>query len=50
MLERLDLRGVAPADLAARLPRPGAGGAEPVTAVREILADVRHAATPPFAS
>ncbi|MFP5316909.1 MAG: histidinol dehydrogenase [Acidimicrobiia bacterium] len=40
MLTRLDLRGCG-ADVAGRLPRPGAEGAEPVEAVRGILADVR---------
>jgi histidinol dehydrogenase len=41
VLSRLDLRGVADADLASRLPRPNAAGDEPVAAVRSILADVR---------
>jgi histidinol dehydrogenase len=41
VLTRLDLRGVAPGELAGRLPRPNAAGAEPVAAVREILAEVR---------
>ena len=41
MLTRLDLRGVAPGELAGRLPRPNAAGAAPVAAVREILAEVR---------
>ena len=41
MLNRLDLRGVAPADLAAALPRPAGAGDEPVAAVRAILDDVR---------
>lgn len=41
MLTRLDLRGVAPGELAGRLPRPNAAGAEPVAAVRGILAEVR---------
>lgn len=40
MLKRLDVRGIAPADLRANLPKPSAAGAEPVAAVREILADV----------
>src|SRR5439155_11700157 len=40
MLHRLDLRGF-DGDLRARLPRPGAGRAEPVDAVRQILAEVR---------
>jgi histidinol dehydrogenase len=39
LLNRLDLRGVA--DLRGRLPRPDAGGDEPVAAVESILADVR---------
>ncbi|MGH9277532.1 MAG: histidinol dehydrogenase [Acidimicrobiales bacterium] len=39
MLNRLDLRGVA--DVTAGLPRPEAGGEEPVVAVRAILAGVR---------
>src|SRR5689334_7523735 len=41
MLQRLDLRGTPPGDLVGRLPRPNAAGAEPVAAVREILAGVR---------
>lgn len=41
MLTRLDLRGVAPGELAGRLPRPNAAGDEPVAAVRDILAQVR---------
>ncbi len=41
MLNRLDLRGLAPGDWRARLPRPDAGGDEPVEAVRAIIADVR---------
>jgi histidinol dehydrogenase len=41
VLTRLDLRGVAPGELAGRLPRPNAAGGEPVAAVREILAEVR---------
>ena len=41
MLTRLDLRGVSLADLGSRLPRPNVAGAEPVAAVREILAAVR---------
>src|SRR3954469_24511832 len=40
MLTRLDLRGVA--DVASRLPRPGAEGDEPVAAVRSILDAVRE--------
>ncbi|MEM8902863.1 MAG: histidinol dehydrogenase [Actinomycetota bacterium] len=40
MLRRLDLRGLA--DPAADLPRPVIDGNEPVVAVREIIADVRH--------
>src|SRR5947207_7794324 len=40
MLTPLDLRGAGPDGLA-RLPRPAAGGDEPVTAVRDILAAVR---------
>lgn len=39
MLNRLDLRGVT--DLGTALPRPDAGGAEPVAAVRSIIDDVR---------
>ncbi|MBK5221975.1 MAG: histidinol dehydrogenase [Acidimicrobiia bacterium] len=42
MLSRLDLRGVADADLAVRLPRPEMAGEGPVAAVRAILADVRQ--------
>ena len=42
MLTRLDLRGVAVSELRERLPRPQAGGAEPVAAVREILTAVRE--------
>lgn len=42
MLSRLDLRGVADADLAARLPRPDVAGADPVAAVRSILAEVQE--------
>ena len=38
-LNRLDLRGVA--DLRGQLPRPDAGGDEPVASVDAILADVR---------
>lgn len=43
MLTRLDLRGVAPVDLAARLPRPhgGPGGAALAASVRAILDEVR---------
>jgi histidinol dehydrogenase len=41
VLTRLDLRGVAPGELAGRLPRPNVAGDEPVAAVREILAKVR---------
>ena len=41
MLTQLDLRGLAPGELAGRLPRPNAAGAEPIAAVREILAEVR---------
>ena len=41
MLNRLDLRGVAPDAIASRLPRPEVAGIGPVAAVREILADVR---------
>lgn len=40
VLRRLDLRGLA--DPAADLPRPVIDGDEPVAAVREIIADVRH--------
>ena len=40
MLRRLDLRGPL-GDLRTRLPRPEAGGDEPVAAVQAILADVR---------
>lgn len=40
MLHRLDLRGVDPADVASRLPRPTVAGDEPVAAVRAILAEV----------
>lgn len=39
MLNRLDLRGAT--DVAALLPRPDAGGEEPVAAVRAIIDDVR---------
>ena len=42
MLNRLDLTGVAPADLAGRLPRPVVDGDEPVDVVREIIASVRE--------
>lgn len=41
MLQRVDLRGASPGELTARLPRPNAAGAEPVAAVRAILAEVR---------
>jgi len=41
VLRRLDLRGVDRADLPGRLPRPDAGGDEPVAAVRAILEEVR---------
>lgn len=41
MLNRLDLTGVAPADLAGRLPRPVVDGDEPVDVVREIISSVR---------
>src|SRR5947208_17024537 len=40
MLTRLDLRGSG-TDVADRLPRPDLGGAAPVEAVREILAEVK---------
>ena len=40
MLTRLDLRG-AGTDIGDRLPRPDLGGAAPVEAVREILAEVK---------
>src|SRR5436853_5492733 len=40
MLARLDLRG-AGTDVRDRLPRPDLGGAAPVEAVREILAEVK---------
>jgi len=42
VLTRLDLRGLAPGELAGRLPRPNAAGGEPVEAVRAILAEVRE--------
>jgi histidinol dehydrogenase len=42
VLRRLDLRGVAPADLAGKLPRPVVGGDEPTEAVRAILDEVRR--------
>ncbi len=42
MLNRLDLRGVPDADLAARLPRPDLATEEPVAAVRAVLAEVRE--------
>ncbi|MEA2717423.1 MAG: histidinol dehydrogenase [Actinomycetota bacterium] len=41
MLSRLDLRGATGPGLRSRLPRPHQGGAAPVEAVREILAEVR---------
>lgn len=41
MLNRLDLTGVAPAELAGRLPRPVVDGEEPVDVVREIIGSVR---------
>ena len=41
MLSRLDLRGATGPGLRSRLPRPDQGGAAPVDAVREILAEVR---------
>jgi histidinol dehydrogenase len=41
VLTRLDLRGVAQADLADRLPRPDLATEEPVAAVRSVLAEVR---------
>ncbi|HEY3240209.1 MAG TPA: histidinol dehydrogenase [Acidimicrobiia bacterium] len=41
MLSRLDLRGFT-GDLASVLARPESGGEEPLTAVREIIADVRQ--------
>jgi histidinol dehydrogenase len=41
VLKRLDLRGVPEADLGALLPRPDLGAEEPITAVRELLAEVR---------
>jgi histidinol dehydrogenase len=41
VLQRVDLRGTPPGELTARLPRPNAAGAEPIAAVREILAAVR---------
>ncbi len=41
MLNRLDVRGVAPDALPAVLPRPAVGGAAPIAAVQEIIADVR---------
>src|SRR5258707_11426313 len=40
MLRRLDLRDAGP-DPSDRLPRPEAGGAGPVAAVQQILAEVR---------
>ena len=43
MLNRLDLRGVAPGpDLVSALPRPDIAGDGPRSAVREIIADVRN--------
>jgi len=41
VLRRLDLRGVADADLASRLPRPDLATDEPVAVVRALLAEVR---------
>jgi len=41
VLTRLDLRGATGPGLRSRLPRPHQGGAAPVEAVREILAEVR---------
>jgi histidinol dehydrogenase len=41
VLTRLDLRGATGPGLRSRLPRPDQGGAAPVDAVREILAEVR---------
>ncbi len=41
VLNRLDLRGVPEADLAAHLPRPDLATDEPVAAVRSVLAEVR---------
>ena len=41
MLNRLDLRGVPDAELAARLPRPQLDADEPLAAVRDLLAEVR---------
>ena len=40
MLGRLDLRGGG-TDVGSRLPRPDLGGAAPIEAVREILAEVK---------
>ncbi len=42
VLHRLDLTGVAPAELPHRLPRPGVDGDQPVDSVREIIAAVRR--------
>jgi histidinol dehydrogenase len=42
VLNRLDLRGVATSELAARLPRPHVDVDGPIDAVRAILADVRR--------
>lgn len=42
MLNRLDLTGVSPDELAGRLPRPVVDGDEPVDVVRDIIASVRH--------
>ena len=41
MLNQLDLRGIPISSLAERLPRPVVDGAEPVDAVRKIIAEVR---------
>lgn len=40
MLKRLDVRGVPHRELRALLPKPAVAGAEPIAAVRDILADV----------
>lgn len=40
MLNKLDLRGVT-GDLVALLPRPSAGGEQPIEAVKAIIAEVR---------
>ncbi len=42
MLNRLDLRGVDPSELGARLPRPVVDGDEPVDVVRQIISAVRR--------